>query len=401
MAQDPSTQPAPEVQPDKPQQTPLDSLKGNVDAKRKSTGETVAGLDRLGTQQKLDFSRKAEEFFRKSEGMKNLLAQFNAAITNKEWFLAAFIGAALANELSKKPEKKAKKATRMGLAPAVAARAAKAKPEIPKLEYVSSMEPLSKAPRVAGVGDSIMLGVIMSQYEKDERPPFAGEVGLSSSGLLDRLLLGKLLLEGGRDEARPKIAGKAKRWMRTNFIKKLRSEISDPAERKVALKERWPAYLAANFTKGQEDYLDHIQKQVESIRNAETVFLYTGGNNIGKDSPAKIAEDTKTIIKVLRDYLGVNNVTVCTRFPPDRRLETHPTYKNRWTPEQLKIRRARGKELRQLIIAADFGPGVKVVDLFGEFADSEGWLDKKYATGKDPLHPYGAYKRAKSLIEAA
>lgn len=261
------------------------------------------------------------------------------------------------------------------------------KEEEPKKKEKAKEEvEIASASNVACVGDSIM-GGICKKYEASERPAYVGGTGFASSRTLARLRRAKMMLDGKSDEVREKVRPEVKK----KLTKKLKKKIKDPAELAEAVEAQLDEQVAKTMSQ--------IERQGRHMKGKQEFRIYTGGNNITYDSPEKIVDDIREMIKVGRE-LGVKSFVVCTRFPPDPRLQ------QKWNPDKLATRMERSKELRELILEGGFGANVKKVDLYDKFvakSDEEGkvgYLKDKYATGKDPVHPWAAYKEAIGYMDA-
>jgi len=200
------------------------------------------------------------------------------------------------------------------------------------------------------IGDSMMHGM-QGTYGAGERPNFIGHDGFASFKTLERLRRAKMVLDG-------KEAG-----------------ISDAEELKQAK-------------------LDALR-----LKGPKKAFIYTGGNNVDYTSPEDIVSHMIEMTQICKSA-GVSEVVICTRFPSDpRRKEV--------LGAGFEVRREKSSALRQKVMQAyqegRFPAGVKLVDLYAQFADANGMMKEEYVDwdNKDTLHPRKAFRPALDQIKSA
>jgi len=200
------------------------------------------------------------------------------------------------------------------------------------------------------IGDSMMHGM-QGTYGAGERPNFIGHDGFASFKTLERLRRAKMVLDGKE------------------------ASISDVDDLK--------------------------QAKVDALRlkGPEKAFIYTGGNNVDYTSPEAIVSHMIEMTEICKSA-GVSEIVICTRFPSDpRRKEV--------LGEGFMVRQEKSSALRQKLLqayeAGRFPGGVKLVDLYAQFANESGVLKEEYVDydSKDTLHPHKAFRSALDQIKSA
>lgn len=201
------------------------------------------------------------------------------------------------------------------------------------------------------IGDSIMHGM-QTTFARGERPNFIGQDGFASQRTLARLRLAKQALDGQADS------------------------ISNPDEREQAIKD------------------------AKKLKGPKKAYIYTGGNNFRNSDPEAIVGHMIEMATICKSA-GIPEVVVCTRFPIDpRRAEA---FGERYPEIKLKSAALR-ETLMRAVESGRFPAGVRLVDLYGQFADEQtGMLRAEYVdnASRDHLHPRKAYRAALSHIKSA